>query len=49
MSLLRFIFGLAIVFSSATMVALPFVWNFFGHGNIVVECSADCEVSYFQH
>lgn len=45
MTLLRFIFGFVIVFSSAAMVALPFVLNFLGHGNIFVECSADCEVS----
>jgi hypothetical protein len=43
--LVRFIFGSIIVLSAAAMVVLPFVLNFFGHANIEIECSADCEVS----
>lgn len=42
--LVRFIFGTFIIFSAAAMVILPFIMTYFGHGNIEMECTADCEV-----
>lgn len=47
-SLFRFVFEMLIVLSAVSMVILPFVLNFFGHSNIVIECSADCEVCCFE-
>jgi hypothetical protein len=45
--LVRFIFGSIIIFSPISMVILPFVLSFLGHGNIEMECSADCEVDCY--
>ncbi|KAI6201047.1 Vang-like protein [Aphelenchoides besseyi] len=45
--LIRFILCTITIFSAAAMVAFPFVLNYFGRTEIVVECGVDCEAGLF--